>query len=234
MSLVKNLKSAVWKLLPSKAKELIWNLVSRKANFQDVSRNEHIFLYAGDIPNDPKYDRYIGISITQADTRHILHDVTEALPLPDGCVDVYQSEDVFEHIDPLKLPSVINEIHRVLKPGGLFRLSLPDYRCSVVLERSVRDEHGNLVFDPGGGGDYVDGKVINGGHLWFPKYETVREILESTHFTKITFHHYYDQQGNGVTHQIDYSLGHVMRTPDHDERMQNPYRPLSIVVDCRK
>ena len=43
-----------------------------------------------------------------------------------------------------------------------------------------------------------------------------------------------DEMGKGVTHPIDYSIGHVMRTPDHDERVKNPYRPMSLVVDCIK
>ena len=46
--------------------------------------------------------------------------------------------------------------------------------------------------------------------------------------------YYYDESGKGITKTIDYSIGHVMRTPDHDERVQNPFRPMSIVVDCIK
>jgi len=88
------------------------------------------------LPDDSKYYKFVGLSLNESDSRHIQHNVTEPLPFPDDCVDVYQSEDVFEHIDPGKLPSVINEIYRVLKPGGLFRLSLPDYRCNILRERS--------------------------------------------------------------------------------------------------
>jgi predicted SAM-dependent methyltransferase len=217
-----------------KLKSLARKVFSPKASFRDLSRRECIFLYAGDVPQDFNYNKYVGLSLTQSDFRHVRHDVTEAIPLPDNCVDIYQSEDVFEHIDPRKLPSVINEIHRVLKRGGLFRLSLPDYRCNMLHERAVKDEQGNIVFDPDGGGDYIDGKVVNGGHVWFPVYETVKEMLASTLFTNICFYQYYDEDGNGVTNAIDYSLGHVMRTPDHDHRVQDPYRPMSIVVDCRK
>ncbi len=34
--------------------------------------------------------------------------------------------------------------------------------------------------------------------------------------------------------KIDYSKGYIYRTPDHDSRVKNPYRPMSIVVDCHK
>jgi len=79
-----------------------------------------------------------------------------------------------------------------------------------------------------------NGKVVNGGHVWFPNYKTVRTILEKTKFKDIRFYHYYDKNGKPVTHSIDYSNGFVQRTPDNDERVQNPYRPMSIVVDCIK
>jgi SAM-dependent methyltransferase len=211
-----------------------WRMVSPKASFSRLSQQSCIFLYAGDVPSDSKYSRFTGLSLSQSNSRHVRHDIIEPLPLSDNSVDIYQSEDVFEHVSPCILPTVINEIYRVLKPGGLFRLSLPDYRCNVLSERSLKDDQGVILFDPGGGGNYINGNVVDGGHVWFPIYETVRDMLFSTLFTDISFYHFYDEGGTGVTHTIDYSLGYVMRTPDHDERVQHPYRPMSIVVDCRK
>lgn len=40
------------------------------------------------------------------------------IPFPDGRFDVVVSNQVFEHIDDFTLP--LREIHRVLKPGGVF------------------------------------------------------------------------------------------------------------------
>lgn len=207
------------------------------ASFAGLLRQPCIHLYAGDLPEMPDavhYARYVGLSLTRSDRRHIRHDVTKRMPLPDDCVDSYQSEDVFEHIDPASLPAVIDEIHRVLKPGGNFRLSMPDYGCDILRARTLRDDHGELAFDPVGGGAYENGKVVGGGHMWFPLHGSVKAILASTRFTDVTFRHYYDSSGCPVTHPVDYSLGHVMRTPDHDERVREPYRPMSIIVDCRK
>jgi hypothetical protein len=33
---------------------------------------------------------------------------------------------------------------------------------------------------------------------------------------------------------IDYTKGHISRTPDFDSRVQNPVRPLSLIVDLIK
>lgn len=206
----------------------------KRASFSKIVKNKRIYLYAGDVPNNDRYLKFTGLSLHKSDRRHIKHDVSKTLPLKDGSVDIYQSEDVFEHIDPGLLPSIINEIHRVLKVGGILRISMPDYRCDLLRDRTVKDELGNLLFDPCGGGDFVDGRVTGGGHVWFPVYESVKAVLEKSAFEEINFYHYYDSEGNAVTKFIDYSIGYVQRTPDHDSRVQNPYRPMSIVVDCRK
>lgn len=207
---------------------------SLKISFKDLKTKDPICLYAGDVPQNGFYNKFVGLSLRQANYQHIKHDVTKKLPLENSCVDTYQSEDIFEHIDPENLPVVIDEIYRVLKPGGTFRLSLPDYQCDILYNRTLKSEKGELLFDPGGGGDFINGKVVKGGHVWFPQHKTVSEILEKTQFKDIRFYHYYDESGKGVTKPIDYTIGHVMRTPDHDERVKNPYRPMSIVVDCIK
>lgn len=210
--------------------------------FSDLSGLPFVDLYAGDIPDMPEYRsrQRVGLSLTQDDRWHIRHDVTKPLPIPDGSVDIYQSEDVFEHIDYSDLPDTISEIYRVLTPGGLFRLSIPDYRCDLLAERSIKDATGKILFDPFGGGAYRrrfgfgKKRVVNRGHVWFPKYETAYELLRGSKFSNIEFLHFYDECGNPTTRPIDYTKGYVKRTPDHDSRVSSPYRPMSIVVDCIK
>ena len=73
-----------------------------------------------------------------------------------------------------------------------------------------------------------------GAHLWFPVWESVKALADQSPFPKAEFYHYYDENGQSVTHPIDYTLGYVDRTPDHDKRVQHPYRALSIVVDLIK
>lgn len=212
----------------------IRDALSTKISFDDLNKMKNIYLYAGDVPRDDKYKKFIGLSINQSNINHIKHDMNDRILLPDKSVDIFQSEDVFEHIELKNLLIIINEIYRVLKPGGIFRLSLPDYGCDILYDRSDKDENGKLLFDSGGGGDFINGKVLNGGHVWFPKYESVKTLLEKTLFKNIKYLHYYDESGKGFTSEIDYSIGYVQRTPDNDERVKNPYRPMSIVVDCKK
>ena len=209
----------------------LWKLgdtLFHKMTFAEAATFNVLRLYAGDIPAVPLYENqgFIGLSIKQADWNTIKHDITRPYPLKDNSVDFYQAEDVLEHIP--------YEVYRILKPGARMRISVPDYRCDVYANRCQRDSAGNIVFDPDGGGWYRDGKLGGGAHLWFPLWENVKALTDQSPFTKVEFYHYYDENGNSVTRPIDYTLGYVDRTPDHDKRVQDPYRALSIVVDLIK
>jgi SAM-dependent methyltransferase len=223
--------------------------------FQDIKNSKTLYLYAGDLKKwnciSPAKrfaltnKKWIGLTLPKygkesgtQDDNHILFDILTKMPLDDNTVDIYQSEDVHEHIEYDLLTEQINDIYRCLKKGGLFRLSVPDYNCDILYNRTEKDKYGKLLFDKSGGGYYdeKEKKVMGNGHVWFPNYENVKTLLESTHFSndKINYLHYYDENKNPITNNIDYSLGYVKRTPDNDERVKTPYRPMSIVVDCYK
>lgn len=206
--------------------------------FNDLRNRKNINLYLGTITPavfSQNVSYYIGVSNEVQNSYNIYHDILIPFDLYDNSVDLIQSEDVFEHIEYEKLPSILNELYRILKPNGYLRLSMPDYKCDILKNRCEYNENGEIIFDEGGCGnyDYETKKVINGGHVWFPIYENVKKLLEQTKFI-CKFLHYYDENGLGILENIDYSMGYIYRTPDHDERVSNPRRPMSIVVDCYK
>ena len=213
----------------------------RTSDWNRVLEQNSIRLYAGDLTGRARKDGWIGVSQKKLDEHHLKHDLTKPLPIPDGAIDAFQSEDVFEHIHPSKLLAVtFPEMYRVLKPGGFIRISLPDYRCDILLERAWKDESGKPYYDPGPGSSGksgpIDWSVAHRGHVWFPTYETLQALIELSplRYCKVDWLHYYDTNGEPVMNEIDYSKGFVKRTPDHDRRVQNPRRPMSIVVDLYK
>lgn len=58
----------------------------------------------------------------------------QGIPFNENFFDVITMLAVFEHIDPLKLQGVINEIHRALKPGGLFIMTTPAPWSDLILK----------------------------------------------------------------------------------------------------
>lgn len=142
-------------------------------------------------------------------------------------------------IPPHQLLGVVfPELYRTLKPGGYIRISLPDYRCDVYFNRTLKDERGNPYYDPEGGGKWSaqQKKVVAGGQAWFPTYETLKALIELSplRYCQAQWLHYYDANGEPVTNEIDYSKGFIKRTPYPDNRVKNPRRPLSSVVDLYK
>lgn len=212
--------------------------LSRSAQWADVLAEPHVRLYAGKLRRTlPQYKTHTGLTPFFASKKNIHHDVSAPYPIADETVDVYQSEDVFEHVPLSFLPTIFDEIYRILKPNGLFRLSLPDYNFDLYRDRSEKAEDGSIIFDPGGGGKLVDGKIVNGGHLWFPTIDLVREVFERSKFgngPNVNYLHYHLPDGSFVCDPIDYSLGNIQRTPDFDPRVADRPRPLSIIVDARK
>jgi len=59
---------------------------------------------------------------------HLLaHDLSKGIPFDCGSVDVVYHSHVLEHLDRLVARSFLQETLRVLKPGGLCRVVVPDF-----------------------------------------------------------------------------------------------------------
>ncbi len=58
---------------------------------------------------------YRSIDLADAD---LIHDVTKGLPFEDSSVGIIRAYDLLEHIPPPHVVPLMNEIHRVLAPGG--------------------------------------------------------------------------------------------------------------------
>ena len=62
----------------------------------------------------------------------IAHDLSKGIPLPDKSAEIVYHSHVLEHIPRENAPAFIRECFRVLAPGGVLRVAVPD------LERIVR------------------------------------------------------------------------------------------------
>ena len=69
---------------------------------------------------------WVNIDISPTDPRVRSADLTKGIPLPpNGCDAVYHSH-VLEHLNREEARFFISECYRVLKPGGILRVAVPD------------------------------------------------------------------------------------------------------------
>ena len=56
----------------------------------------------------------------------VAHDISRGLPFGDASVDVVYHSHMLEHLDRSRAPAFLAEVHRVLRPGGVHRIVVPD------------------------------------------------------------------------------------------------------------
>lgn len=80
---------------------------------------------------------WVNIDIVAHGPGVIAHDVSRGLPLDDASCDAVYHSAVLEHIRPGDAVPFIRECRRVLRPGGVLRVAVPDLEriCEVYLEK---------------------------------------------------------------------------------------------------
>lgn len=68
----------------------------------------------------------------QWNVRPLVHDLTESLPFSDNSVSAIYGAHVLEHLYLADARKLLSECRRVLRPGGIIRLVVPDLRSMAT------------------------------------------------------------------------------------------------------
>lgn len=73
------------------------------------------------------------------------HDVTRPLPFPATHFDAVYHAHLLEHLPPAQAPTLLAECRRVLRPGGVLRIVVPDLEqlARLYLDAAERAWHGD-------------------------------------------------------------------------------------------
>lgn len=80
---------------------------------------------------------WINIDIVPQSPEVIQHDLSRGVPLPDASCDVVYHAAVLEHLRCADAETFLGECFRVLKPGGVVRVGVPDLEkiCRLYLSK---------------------------------------------------------------------------------------------------
>ena len=80
---------------------------------------------------------WINIDLTSGRSGVIAHDLERGIPFQSKSADAVYLAAVFEHIRRNDAANFLREIYRVLKPGGIVRVGVPDLEkiCRIYLEK---------------------------------------------------------------------------------------------------
>jgi len=93
--------------------------------------------------------REITLDIDNKHNPDILADVTNISHIPDNFVDCIYTSHMIEHIDYFKVPSLLNELLRITKPGGFVRIITPNLQS--IAQQIVDGDLLGVVYNSNGG-----------------------------------------------------------------------------------
>lgn len=152
-----------------------------------------------------------------------------SLPFPGGSVAEVRADSLIEHLSFVEEPKFFFEVRRVLRPGGIFEFSTPDFEEAVRLWLAAKDEWKEFFRN--------DPEAIASNH-WFGQYSYSTEnrwgYLMATIFG--------NQNGVGQFHKNCYTapkIRAILRTLGFEEVEISHYRwkgdrDLMIYVKARK
>jgi len=117
----------------------VWWLIRRKINPPRLPSNADgrvcLHLGCGSI-NAPGY---INVDVKPLPHIHYVHPITSLEMFVDNQVDLVYISHVLEHLSVVEAERALKEWHRILKPGGILRIGVPDFKILVSIYQDTED-----------------------------------------------------------------------------------------------
>ena len=133
-------------------------------------------------------DGWLNSDLLDNPRRDIFVDMTKTLPMPDASLDAVYASEVIEHVPEADARAFLRDALRVLKPGGVLRLTTPDLAaiCGLYLGTNpvaTIDQFGTVWK----GGIYTPDRWVNAqfradGHQFIWSLESLASALTDAGF----------------------------------------------------
>jgi predicted SAM-dependent methyltransferase len=123
---------------------------------------------------------FINVDARPAAHVHYVVDVTDLSMFDDETADLVYACHVFEHFLPAKHREVLWEWRRILKPGGVLRLSVPDFDKLVGIYQACGSNVADIV-------DPLLGSTEDGypAHRWLFNQRNLRDLMRDAGFEPV-------------------------------------------------
>jgi predicted SAM-dependent methyltransferase len=121
---------------------------------------------------------------------HFLIDISRALPFPDGSFDGAFSEHVLEHFSLEDGIKISREIKRILRPGSVFRVVVPD--AEYVVRMYLEKPRDLIAYRGSGDAGETAMEIVNTffrqryEHQFLYDWTTMEKMLLSAGFDKVS------------------------------------------------
>jgi predicted SAM-dependent methyltransferase len=181
-----------------------WTLPLTRAHLQDAGVAGVQFGCGGQLPKHVLNTDLVGFTDIRLESTapgrvyqvngapFVHHDVTQPLPCEDGAFDWAYSEHLIEHIAQAQALVWLKDVRRILKPGGVLRLSTPDlerYAAAYVgrdeaffADHSRRIREFGLPAMPTRRAFMVNQIFQFWGHRWIYDFDELAHVLEQAGF----------------------------------------------------
>jgi predicted SAM-dependent methyltransferase len=160
---------------------------------------------------------YVNVDMFPMPNVDLTLDIRRKLPFNDETFLFIRIEHCFEHLDPIyDAPKVLNECYRILKPGGIVRIIVPD--IAIFVEAYVKKDWrflGNYTHDDAA--NHLTHVFRQGGeHKFGYDFSALKQILSLHNFHSI----------------LQTSFG-VSRNPEFTDDLPN-HQQYSLYVEAMK
>jgi predicted SAM-dependent methyltransferase len=116
------------------------------------------------------------------------HDVTKGLPYKDSEVDIVFSSHLLEHLTREEGAKLLQECYRVMKPGGIIRLSIPDTK--MITQKYLDGKISDYRYVNTGVEKCIDDadayyNLLLANHKTIYDKDSLMKLLERTGFVKV-------------------------------------------------
>ena len=153
-----------------------------------ATRNNPVYLNIGSGPRGKASQHWVNVDGYDDDNVHFRLDLSRPLLFPDNAFDGAFCEHVLEHFSFEDGHRVCSEIRRVLRPGGVFRIVVPDAERIV---RTYFDDPDRLIAYRGLP-DATAMQVVNDffrqryEHQFLFDWQTLQKLLAESGFAEIS------------------------------------------------